>query len=131
MDNFANTQARGILINSGASNNYIITENDVRNNTSAGILDGGSGTNKLVHSNLGYNETTSSTAISVTASPFTYTNNSGAPQLIVVDGGSVSAITIFGQTVYTATGQSFILPTGQSTTVTYTSAPTMTFGFLT
>jgi hypothetical protein len=50
---FANTQSRGILINPGASDDYIVTNNDVRLNVSAGIYDGGTGGNKVVRGNLG------------------------------------------------------------------------------
>jgi hypothetical protein len=46
-------QKYGIAIGAGTSDNYIITHNDVRNNDTAGILDGGTGTNKWVKENIG------------------------------------------------------------------------------
>jgi hypothetical protein len=49
---FSNTQNRGILINPGAGNNYMVTGNDLRGNT-VGLYDGGTGANKIINSNLG------------------------------------------------------------------------------
>lgn len=45
-------KAIGINVAPGASNNYIITGNDLTGNTS-NLLDGGTGTSKLVNNNLG------------------------------------------------------------------------------
>jgi hypothetical protein len=52
MSGFDNTQKYGILVMPGASNNYIITDNDLRGNTTKGLLDSGTGTNKVVSDNL-------------------------------------------------------------------------------
>ena len=125
---FSATQLYGILINVGTSNNFVITGNDVTGNGSAGISDGSSGTIKVIHSNIGYNSPGSAYVITVGSSPFTYTNNSGTPQLVYVANGTVSSITLFGATVYTSTNVAFVLPTNQSTIVTYSSLPNMTWG---
>lgn len=52
MAGFPNSQSRGILINPGSSNNYSISDNDLRGNTTA-LYDGGTGTNKIISNNLG------------------------------------------------------------------------------
>lgn len=44
--------AYGIYINAGASDNYMITGNSIRGNTSGQLVDGGTGTNKVVSNNL-------------------------------------------------------------------------------
>lgn len=119
------SQQYGIYVDTGASNFYEITHNDLQNNVAGTLLDGGTGSTKHVHANLGYNAPASVVTPTVGASPYTYSNTKGTPQLVVVTGGTVSAITIFGVTVYTTTGHDFILPPGQSATITYSSAPTV------
>jgi len=52
----------GIIVAAGTSDNYTITNNDVRGNTSGGISDGGSGTTKIIRDNLGHATETSGTA---------------------------------------------------------------------
>jgi len=49
---FNTRQQFGILINSGASDRYIIADNLVSNNLSSGVSDGGTGVNKRVASNF-------------------------------------------------------------------------------
>lgn len=49
---FAGQQGFGLLVNGGASDKYIITNNFFQNNTIVGLSDGGSGTNKVVNSNI-------------------------------------------------------------------------------
>lgn len=51
---FADSQAYGILVNAGTSDNYSIIGTDVRTNVTGGISDGGSGTSKFIKNNLGY-----------------------------------------------------------------------------
>jgi parallel beta-helix repeat protein len=66
--------------------------------------------------------------ISVGASPFTYTNNTDAPILIIISGGNVSSISYNrggSSTILPITSGSIWLGIGDSITVTYTSAPTM------
>tara|TARA_R110000850_G_scaffold269167_3_gene401067 strand:- start:18439 stop:20442 length:2004 start_codon:yes stop_codon:yes gene_type:complete len=49
---FGNTQARGITINNGASDRYIITGNDFNGNVAASLFDGGTGAEKVISGNL-------------------------------------------------------------------------------
>lgn len=70
----ASQQARGILVNAGASNNYSIVGVDVRGNVT-GILDNGTGTNKFVGQNLGYvskNQGASSVAVGTSSIAVTH-----------------------------------------------------------
>ena len=52
MAGFSNTQDRGIIVQPGGSDDYIITNNDLRGNVTAGLYDGGTGTNKIIDNNL-------------------------------------------------------------------------------
>lgn len=63
---FSNTQSRGILVNPGTSDNYIITGNDLRGNVNATLLDLGTGTNKRIGYNLGVAPTIDGTPIGAT-----------------------------------------------------------------
>jgi hypothetical protein len=45
-------QKYGLEIATGTSNNYIVSDNDFRTNTTGGLFDGGSGTSKQVYGNL-------------------------------------------------------------------------------
>lgn len=63
------------------------------------------------------------------ASPYTYTNTTGAPMTVYVAGGTVSAITIARQGTALTTGftsGAFRLAQNDSVTVTYTVIPTIT-----
>jgi hypothetical protein len=61
-----NNQNSGVFVNGGGTDNYIISGNDVTGNTTAGISDGGNGSNSIVVNNLGYITGITSTAISKT-----------------------------------------------------------------
>lgn len=47
-----NSQSFGIFVENGASNNYMITNCDLTDNLNAGLVDQGTGTNKVVANNL-------------------------------------------------------------------------------
>ena len=66
-----------------------------------------------------------SMAITVGASPFAYVNSDMSDEFVIVDGGTVSAITLDG--VATGlTGGTFLLQQHHTLSVTYSAAPTMT-----
>jgi hypothetical protein len=46
------TQKHGIIVQSGTSNNYVITNNLVSGNATSGVSDGGTGVNKFVSNNF-------------------------------------------------------------------------------
>jgi trimeric autotransporter adhesin len=73
-------------------------------------------------------ETRSNTALTVGASPYTYTNAGKATRVVSVQGGTVTSIGLNqAQVLYGAgvTAGLFPLGPGDSITVTYTSAPNM------
>jgi len=54
MAGVGNNQSYGIQIATGASDNYIIALNDLRLNVTGAILDGGTGTDKIIRDNIGW-----------------------------------------------------------------------------
>ncbi len=50
---FSGQQGFGLLVNSGNSDKYIITQNFFQGNTIVGLSDGGTGTNKIITNNIG------------------------------------------------------------------------------
>ncbi|MCP3709721.1 glycoside hydrolase family 55 protein [Paraburkholderia sp. CNPSo 3274] len=125
-DGFPVSQSVGILVVPGASDAYSIIGVDVRNNSVAGIQDNGTGTHKFISKNVGYNPI-AGTGITVGASPFVWTNNTGDTVTLITAGGSVSNITMGGLAVATSTNNSVAVPQGQAITVTYSSTPTMSY----
>ncbi|MBH9661031.1 hypothetical protein [Burkholderia multivorans] len=115
----------GINVGTAASNNYIISHNDVCGNAGGTIFDGGTGTTKYVTHNSCYNPLNGS--VTVGASPFTWTNATGAAVTAIVTGGTVSSVTLGGSTVASATNTSIAVPPGQAIVITYSSAPTLTY----
>lgn len=120
----AGTQQYGIVIGSGASDRYVITDNQLTGNSVGSLFDGGTGTNKRVVDNIGYNPTPD-TVITVTASPFTWTNNTGAPVNVAIGGGTVSLVTNDGRAAGVATNFCTVVAPGGSVVITYTVAPTV------
>lgn len=66
----------GILVSAGTSNNYSITDNDLRGNTSGAITNAASGTTRIINSNIGF----------VTENGGDGTINSGSTSAIVTHG---------------------------------------------
>lgn len=114
----------GIVIDAAASDNYLITGNNVVGNTTAGISDLGTGTSAQVYQNLGYNGLANVTGVTVGASPWTYTAGH-TPEAIYVIGGTVSAINIDGSTVQNTTGSTINLVPNEVMQVTYSVLPTV------
>lgn len=67
------------------------------------------------------------TTITVTASPFTYTNNTTLTQNVSIMNGTVSNVAVTGTSVSKQTGINVVLSPKQSVIVTYSSAPNMYF----
>lgn len=110
----------------GAADNYVITGNNLIGNTTAAMDESGTGTTKTITNNLGHNPV-AQTSITVTASPFSWTNNMGYPVIVMVSGGTVSAISVDGKTVASATDRQAVVPHGKSLGVVYTVAPTAVY----
>ena len=51
-DGFSATQSYGVVISSGASDNFMIVGNDLQNNVTGEYSNGGTGTHKVIQSNL-------------------------------------------------------------------------------
>lgn len=95
MSGLGDTQARGILVNPGTSDNYIIVGNDLRGNTT-GLVEGGSGTTKHVAHNLNaVTSATGSSTVAVGASTRVITHGLiGTPTLqevVITDGSGRAA----------------------------------------
>jgi hypothetical protein len=118
----SNQQFSGIYA-IGAGDDWLIQNNDLTGNQSAGLTLGGTLTNSRIEGNAGYNPV-GAAAITVTASPFTYTAGP-APESVYVKGGTVSAVTIGAQTACTASPCQLYLGPNETAVVTYTVAPTM------
>lgn len=118
------TQSRAIRVQAGASDHYLIQGVSGEGCINGVILDEGTGTDKTVTGNPGYNPM-AATGMTVGASPLTLTNNTGAPVVYWVYGGTVSSVTVNGRSVATATNCQAVVPQGKSMVVTYTVAPTI------
>ena len=121
------TQQYGIILSTyfGASSftDINIIDNITVDNETAGVLAQGTNTAVVVKDNNGYNPVGVS-AITVTASPFTYTAGA-SPETVYISGGTVNPIVKGGVTLFVNTGHSVELSPLQSVVVTYSGAPTM------
>lgn len=111
-----------VQLDSGVQNLYVAANNG------AGITIGsviqnnsGNSTNTIVD-NPGYNPIPPA-AVTVTASPFTYTNVSGAPQVVSVTGGTLTNVVIEGVTFPATSGFTTTLRNGGAISISYSSAP--------
>jgi hypothetical protein len=108
----------GIKVDAAASNNYLIANNNVIGNTTAGILDQGTGTSAQVYQNLGYNGLSPMAGVTPGASPWTYTNLH-TPALIYLS-GTISSISIDGNSLASQNNVEWTLAPNESITITYT-----------
>src|SRR3990167_849540 len=125
-DQGTKTQQYGILLTAGAAACEVIG-NIVSGNIADGVrID--AGTDHHVYGNKGFNPQ-GVAAITVTASPFTYTNSDGVPEEVHIDGGTITTVVKNAITLYsfggTAARCAVWLEPGEALTVTYTGAPTM------
>lgn len=125
MANRLNSQAWGILVDAGASANYTIENNDVRGNVTGGISDGGTGVGRWVKANKGYAPVSRSGAAG--ASPWTYTNNDGYPEILMLTAvNGLSAMTYKGTAAAITLGIPYYLNPDDSMVLTWaTTAPTI------
>ena len=123
-DNLPGNGTFGIVVDAGTSSGIKITDCNLIGNTSGGLSLGAiTGTNNVVHGNLGYNPV-GVAAITVTASPFTYTAGH-VPETVYITGGTVSLIVQGGTTLFTATEKTVYLGPNEAITLTYSGLPTM------
>jgi hypothetical protein len=113
-------------INRNTANNLTIQDNDI-DNMSVSTITGAGGTGNLILDNPGDGTVGTPAGITPGASPYTYTAGS-RPECVFIRGGTVSDISMGGNTIATSTGStgfSIMLAPNQSIVVTYTVAPTM------
>lgn len=117
------TQRFGLVPQSSNRSFCVFQNNDFRGNLTGAVSTGTAGTNEIRKNNLGLNPE-GGAAITVTASPFTYTAGT-SPEMVYIYGGTVSDVSKSSATIATASGISVHLEPNQAITVTYTVAPTM------
>jgi len=127
-DNLA-TNNSGVTSSIGlasTNNNFTITNNQL---SSLVIVDNTTTATKTITGNQGYNPI-GVTSITVSGSPFTWTNQTGSPVFVTISGGTVSTITLDGKNVGTSTNTVVPVPQGGQLTTTYSSLPAMFYGGL-
>lgn len=128
-DQTANSPSGGVSTNNSIT--ITSTNTPTANVIEGNICTGGasatvvsdSGTASVVRDNPGHNPQ-GPASITVTASPMTYTAGS-TPEVVYVQGGTVSGVTKAGTTLASATNVVIPLEPGEAIVVTYSSAPTM------
>ena len=108
-----------------ASNVYDFTieNNDVTNNTTGGINDLSTTTNKRITNNLGFNGNRSAASPTLPATTVDYTNPYGSPAVVSIFGGTVSDIKLNGTTISSATNIILNVGANDVLRLTYSSAP--------
>jgi CBS domain-containing protein len=119
-----NKQKYGISVGSAGTDFLVVTENDLRGNTTGALDDSSTDTSHVITRNIGVAQVGVS-SIAVMGSPFTYTNKDGVPEVVYITGGMVSAVVKNSVTILTASPCTVYLDPGEAATVTYSVAPTM------
>jgi hypothetical protein len=123
--NVASYQTYGIETVSGALN-VVLIGNDVRLNTTGGILDNmavAATSGKRIINNAGFNDNRSPSSPTVPASAVDYFNPFGSPAYLSIFSGTVSDVALNGQTIYSVSGVAFFVGPGDRVKLTYTVAP--------
>jgi hypothetical protein len=123
-EGFSAVQRYGINIQAGTNANYIIDSNDLRGNIT-GAINAGAVTGPIrITNNIGYNQPSTSAAVTPGASPWTYTAGY-RPETLYFTGGTVSDISQNATTIATASPATVELGPQESIVVTYTVVPTV------
>jgi hypothetical protein len=115
-------QRYGISVGSSVSG-VTVENNDVTNNTTGGINDLSTTTNKRITNNLGFNGNRAATSPTLPATTVNYTNPYGSPAVVSIFGGTVSLIKLNGTTIYSATNVVINVGANDVLNLTYSSAP--------
>ena len=131
---FSGLNSVGIYVNTGSSNNYQILGNDCTNNVVAPLVNLGTGLNKQIANNIGFNPIGYiSPNPTLPASGVAYTNDIGIDANVYISGGTVSNIeTNFKGTGWVSIGPTtgnVYVPANVAIRVTYTVAPTWRWFF--
>jgi len=121
-DDFSGNATSGITFAGSGYTKVRITDNKIVGNGTSIQNENLLGSGSVVARNEGASGSTA--AITVGASPFTYTAAS-RPETVYVRGGTVSSVTVEGVQVHAQSNVSFQLRPGASAVVTYSAAPTM------
>jgi hypothetical protein len=132
--NLPGQQSVGIYVNAGASDDYQIINNNCMSNVTSALVSLGTGVNKSISGNLGFNPRGYLTPQpAMPASTVAYTNNIGIDADVYVSGGTVSIIeTNFkgaGWVTIGTTSGLVRVPANTAIRITYSSAPTWTWFF--
>lgn len=120
----AASQAYGIFLASGATDKITIVGNTLDGNVTGNLADNATGTSKTIVANTGYNPS-SVASVTVGASPFTWTNNTGSTATAYINGGTVSSVTLDSYAVASGSNVAVSVPQGSSVVITYSSAPAL------
>lgn len=112
----------GINVGTGTSDNYVIANNILSGVSGTPFFNGATGTNVMVRGNIGNSHSTS--AITVSASPFTHTAGA-SPETVYINAGTVSLIKVGGVAVLQQTNKTVTLEPFTAVEVTYSSLPSM------
>lgn len=118
-----NSQSFGIYLGAFASDYVSIRGADVRGNMTGGLANGSTGTHNYIQLVDGYNPVGQS-AITVGASPFTYTAGS-CNEIVYIYGGTVSNVSVGSTQVAAASPAQVTLSPHGTVTVTYSVIPNM------
>lgn len=116
-----------IQVVNGSSDRYVISGNRCRGGVTYSITDGGTGSNKWVKDNVGYNPRGINVAQPTVPSSGTgVTNNTGVDCMVYVAGGTVTNYAINGTLLGIGgpTNTGIAVPAGAQIQVFYTAAPT-------
>jgi hypothetical protein len=121
-------QRYGVSIAAGSGGTYstsdfTIENNDVTNNTTGGILDSTTTTNKRITNNLGFNGNRPAVSPTMAATTVNYTNPYGSPAVVSIFAGTVSDIKLNGQTITSASNIILNVGANDVLKLTYSSAP--------
>lgn len=116
-----------IYVAAGTSDRYVIGGNRCRGGVTYSIFDGGTGANKWVQQNAGYNPRGSNVPQpAVPASGTAVTNNTGVDCTVYVAGGTVTNYAVGGTILGIGgpTNVGIVVPAGSTIQVFYSAAPT-------
>ena len=111
--------------NIASTGNVIVSDNTLHDNglTTEGVTNGATGANIVINNNSGLNPIGAS-AVTVSASPFTYTAGT-SDETVYIYSGTVSNVSQGGETISTATGVQVFVAANTDIIVTFTSTPTI------
>lgn len=118
-------QKYGVQIDNGATD-FVISDNDLTNNTTAGLIDNSTATNKRITGNLGFNGNRAAVSPTMVASTVDYTNPYGSPCYVSVFGGTVTSVKLNGTQIFASTGTGFnpiVVGPSDVLNLTYSVAP--------